>query len=171
MIKKRVSYSTNGEGGESFSVLAVTDGKMIPIEDVPDEVFSQKMVGDGYAIQPDSDKIVAPVSGELIRIADTYHAFYIQLNQDLKVMVHAGINTLMLKGEGFHTDWEAGVHVEAGETLLTVDRNLLEEKGYNPIISVVVIDSSQSAYEYTFHENGPVEAGKTVAMEVERRRE
>ncbi|WP_277631072.1 PTS sugar transporter subunit IIA [Atopococcus tabaci] len=166
MEQKRGSYSMKQEGHESFSIKAAVGGVMIPIEDVRDEVFSQKMVGDGFAIEPESNDIVAPVSGTLIRIAETGHAFYIQLNQHLKVMVHVGINTLMLKGEGFHTEWEAGMPVEAGETLVTVDRDMLEEKGYNPVISVVVIDNAPGTYQYVFHENGPVKAGESVALEL-----
>lgn len=166
MTKKRDSYSFTEENGESFHILAAADGELVSIEEVPDDVFSQKMVGDGFAIHPESDEVVAPVSGKLIRIAETYHAFYIQVNQDLKVMIHVGIDTLMLKGEGFHTDWEADMEVEAGETLLTVDRELLEKEGFNPIISVVLIDNSNGAYDYMFREDGPVKAGETVAMEL-----
>jgi len=166
MVEKRGSYSINEEPEDSFHILAVTDGNIIPIEDVPDEVFSQKMVGDGFAIQPESEEVVAPITGKLIRIAETYHVFYIEVNQDLKVMVHVGIDTLMLHGEGFHSNWKQDEYAEAGEVLLTFDRELLEEKGYNPVISVVIIDNSQGAYQYKFHENGAVEAGKTVAMEL-----
>lgn len=166
MKEKKETHATDHEPAESIQIKAAVDGKLIPIEEVPDQVFSQKMIGDGFAIQPASDQIVSPISGKIVRMAETFHAVYIEWNKDITVMIHVGIDTLMLNGEGFHTDWEEGVEVKAGEELLRVDRALLKERGYNPIVSIVIIDNSEGGYQYHFHEEENAEAGETTALEL-----
>lgn len=119
---------------------AVTDGKIITIEEVQDDLFSQKMIGDGYAIEPSSEVVYAPVSGKLIEVADAKHAYYIETDEGLKVLIHIGIDTLLMNGEGFQTSLEKNQRVEKGDQLATFDKKLIEEKGFNIVIPVIVLE-------------------------------
>ncbi|WP_368645512.1 PTS glucose transporter subunit IIA [Alkalibacterium putridalgicola] len=119
---------------------AVTDGEIIPIEEVQDDLFSQKMIGDGYAIKPSSEIVYAPVSGKLIEVADAKHAYYIETDGGLKVLIHIGIDTLLMNGEGFQTSLRKNDRVEKGAQLATFDQKLISEKGFNTVIPVIVLE-------------------------------
>ena len=119
---------------------AVTDGEIIPIEEVQDNLFSQKMIGNGYAIIPTSEVVFAPVSGKLIEVADAKHAYYIETDEGLKVLIHIGIDTLLLNGKGFHTSMEKNKRVEKGDQLATFDQKLISERGFDTVIPVIVLE-------------------------------
>lgn len=106
------------------------NGKVIPINEVNDEVFSQKMLGDGVAIIPINGKVVSPVDGEVIQVFDTLHAYGIRSNDGVEILIHIGINTVELKGEGFKSFVSAGQKVKVGDKIAEVDLDLLKEKGY-----------------------------------------
>lgn len=97
---------------EEIILSAVTDGEIIPVEQVEDDLFSQKMIGDGYAIKPTSEVVYAPVSGKLIEVADAKHAYYIETDTGLKILIHIGIDTVLMNGQGFQTSLEKNVWVE-----------------------------------------------------------
>ncbi|OJF97169.1 PTS glucose transporter subunit IIA [Alkalibacterium sp. 20] len=119
---------------------AVTDGEIISIEEVQDDLFSQKMIGDGYAIRPTSEVVYAPVSGKLIEVADAKHAYYIQTDGGMKVLIHIGIDTLLLNGEGFQSYVEKNKRVEKGERLAIFDQKFISERGFNTVIPVIVLE-------------------------------
>lgn len=114
------------------------DGKVMRLEDVPDPVFAQKMVGDGFAVEPFSGEVHAPVSGEIILQPDGLHACGIRTDEGLEVMIHIGMDTVELKGEGFNTDLHIGDRVKRGDVILTVDLDLIRNK-VPSLISPVLI--------------------------------
>jgi PTS system glucose-specific IIA component len=122
------------------SVLAPAAGRAVLLEDVPDPVFSAGMVGYGAAVDPPREVIdaVAPVSGKLLRLMP--HAFVVLTADGVGVLVHLGLDTVGLKGEGFTTHVSQGDDVTAGQVITTYDVPLIEAKGLNPIIPVVVMD-------------------------------
>lgn len=126
--------------GKSFNVCAVANGAIMAIEEVPDNLFSQKMIGDGFAMMPSSEVVYAPIKGKLIEVADTKHAYYIETDEGIKVLIHIGIDTLLLNGEGFETFVKKGMIVEKGQKLATFDLELIKEKGFHPVIPVIVLD-------------------------------
>ena len=89
-------------------------GKLIELEDVPDKVFSQKMVGVGAAVKPENDLVKAPVKGEVIRIASSHHALGIKTKIGLEILIHLGIDSVKLKGRGFEILVEEGVEIDNG---------------------------------------------------------
>lgn len=123
-----------------MTLKAVTDGEIIPIESVPDDLFSQKMIGDGFAMIPTSEIVYAPVSGRLIEIADTKHAYYIETNKKVKVLIHIGIDTVLMNGEGFSTSVYRQMYIEEGQELARFDKQLIMSQGYEPVIPVIVFD-------------------------------
>ena len=126
------------------SVLAPVAGRAVLLADVPDPVFSAGMVGYGAAIDPPREAIeaVAPVSGRLLKLMP--HAFIVLTPDGVGVLVHLGLDTVALKGEGFTTHVSQGGEVIAGQAIITYDVPLIEAKGLNPIVPVVVMDERSS---------------------------
>jgi sugar PTS system EIIA component len=122
------------------SVLAPVAGRAVLLSDVPDPVFSAGMVGYGAAIDPPREVIdaVAPVGGKLLRLMP--HAFVVLTPDGVGVLVHLGLDTVGLKGEGFTTHASQGDEVTAGQVVITYDVPYIEAKGLNPIVPVVVMD-------------------------------
>ena len=112
-------------------------GKVVEITEVPDPVFAQKMMGDGFAIIPEEGKLVSPVAGEIIQVFPTKHAFGIK-SGEVELLIHVGLETVAMKGEGFDVAVSAGDRVEVGQTLLTYDLELVKEKAKDIITPCVV---------------------------------
>ena len=119
-------------------IFAPISGEIVNIEDVPDVVFSEKIVGDGIAIRPTSDKIVAPVDGVVGKIFETNHAFSMESKEGVELFVHFGIDTVELKGEGFTRVAQEGQNVKRGETIIEFNLPLLESKAKSILTPIVI---------------------------------
>ena len=104
-------------------------GKVVDITEVPDPVFAQKMMGDGFAIIPEEGKLISPVAGEIIQVFPTKHAFGIKA-EEIELLIHVGLETVAMKGEGFDVAVSAGDRVEVGQTLLTYDLEVFDPEQY-----------------------------------------
>jgi len=124
-------------------VLAPVAGRAVALEDVPDPVFSQGMVGYGAAVDPPRGVIeaVAPVSGKLLKLMP--HAYIVMTPENVGILVHLGLDTVALNGEGFTTHATQGDDVTAGQLIITYDVPAIEAKGLNPIVPVVVMDERE----------------------------
>lgn len=149
-----------------IEVLAPITGEIVKIEDVPDVVFAEKIVGDGVAIKPKGSKIVAPLSGKIGKIFETNHAFAIESDEGIELFVHFGIDTVELKGEGFTRVAEEGQQVKAGDTIIEFDLALLEGKAKS-VLTPVVISNMDSIHEL-IKLSGSVEEGKTPILKVKK---
>ena len=121
-----------------IDVLAPLDGTVVELESVPDEVFAQKMVGDGLAIDPSGAVAVAPVSGTLVKLFPGGHAFGIATSDGVELIVHLGLDTIELKGEGFENLAVEGQVVSAGTPVVRFDRAVIERMGkvmLSPVVS------------------------------------
>ncbi len=123
-------------------VVAPVCGEVIKLENVKDEVFSQKLAGDGVAIIPSNGEIVAPIDGVITRLFPTHHAFLITTKDNLEVMVHIGLDTVELKGEGFKTLKQEGDKVKVNTPIISVDLEYLKSKGKDIVTPIVINDSS-----------------------------
>ncbi|MGK2854517.1 MAG: PTS sugar transporter subunit IIA [Microbacteriaceae bacterium] len=126
-------------------VLAPVAGRVIALGDVPDPVFSQGMVGYGAAIDPPHEVVtaVAPVSGRLLKLMP--HAYIVLTADNVGVLVHLGLDTVALNGDGFTTHLQQGEQVRAGQAVITYDVPAIIAKGLNPIVPVVVMDEREPA--------------------------
>jgi len=122
-------------------VQAPVDGEVVPLEEVDDEVFSQKMVGDGIAIKPIGEFFCAPIDGKISKIFATNHAYSIKGTKDLEVMVHIGLESVALNGAGFKRLVEEGAHVTAGTPIIQVDMSILKE-AKSTITPVIIAEGS-----------------------------
>src|SRR6184192_3088432 len=112
-----------------IDVLAPLDGKVVELENVPDEVFAQKMAVDGVAIAPSGQVAVAPISGTLAVLFPGGHAFGISTEDGVELIVHIGLDTVELKGEGFDNIATQGQAVQAGTPIVRFDRATVERRG------------------------------------------
>lgn len=119
-------------------ISAPLSGKVIPIEEVPDEVFSQKILGDGIAVIPEDGKIYSPVDGVVSSLTDTHHAYGFTSDDGLEVLVHFGLDTVSLGGEGFTPHVREGDKVKKGDLVCEVDMDLIKSKGLKTITPVLI---------------------------------
>lgn len=142
------------------TVIAPVAGRAVALGDVPDPVFAQGMVGYGAAIDPPREVItaVAPVDGRLLKLMP--HAFVVLTADNVGVLVHLGLDTVALDGEGFTTHLRQGEQVRAGQPVITFDIPAIVAKGLDPIVPVVIMDERESAnISVTAALDAPIAAG------------
>ena len=159
--KGGVVMSSEKEKSQSV-VYAPLTGKAVPLEQVPDPVFSEKVLGDGVAIIPEDGRIVSPVDGQIESVAETGHAYGFSTEDGLELLVHVGLETVSLKGECFKVHVKEGDQVKKGDLVAEVDLKYLAEKNINPITPVLIC-SDIDDQELKCAEGG-VEAGKTAVL-------
>ena len=144
-------------------IFAAQSGTVIPITQVHDEVFAQKVLGDGVAIKPETGTVVSPVTGEVVTVAETLHAYGIKTPDGLEVLVHIGVNTVELNGEGFQGMVKLGDNIKVGTPLCEVNLDLLKKKGYDT--DIVIIVTNLKPETLTAHTGIKAEAGQTCVLE------
>ena len=144
------------------SILAPLSGQAIPLEQVPDDVFSQKILGDGIAIIPTDGKIYAPVDGEIASVAETLHAYGFTSEDGLEILVHVGLDSVKLKGEGFTSHVQAGDKVKAGQLVAEVDLKFLISQGVPVTTPVLICEGAEDVALNTV--TGDVKAAKTKVI-------
>lgn len=144
---------------EPYTLYAPMKGKLIPLENVDDMVFSSKMMGDGIAIEPIDGKIYSPVNGEITVMFPTGHVIGIKSETGINVILHIGIDTVELNGEGFQPLIHIGDHVCAGELLMKVNLRTIQKK--YAATTMMVIENSHE-FRFIQKETGEIEPGKQV---------
>ena len=127
---------------ETLHVFAPMTGETVALEQVPDAVFSEKVLGDGLGLIPADGKVYSPVDGEVASVAETLHAYGFSSDDGLEVLVHVGLDTVALKGEGFTSHVKVGDRVRVGDLVAEVDLDLLKSKGINTVTPVLVCDGA-----------------------------
>ncbi|SUC25018.1 N-acetylglucosamine-specific PTS system, EIICBA component [Proteus vulgaris] len=148
-----------------LEMIAPFDGEVVALKDVPDEAFSSGVVGDGLAIKPTSNIVLAPATGSVVKIFDTNHAFCIETDNGVEIIVHMGIDTVALGGKGFKRLVEEGADVKVGQPILELDLEYLNANAKSMISPVIVSnidDFDQIAEQVT----GEVVGNKTVIYKV-----
>lgn len=121
---------------KKLTVLNPFQGEVVPLDTLPDPVFAQRLVGDGVAVIPTNNKCLAPVDGTVVSMFPTKHAVIIRTKEGIEVMVHIGLDTVTLNGEGFETHVQQSDNVKAGQLLITFDREGIgaEKSILSPVI-------------------------------------
>ena len=149
-----------------LEIKAPISGKAVPLSEVPDPVFSEKMMGDGLAIIPAEGKIYSPVNGEIIMVSATKHAYGILADDGTELLIHFGLETVELNGEGFNVLVKSGDKVKVGDIISEVDYEKLKEKNINMITPVLICNGSEDQKINCTYSN--VEKGKDVIIKVEK---
>lgn len=124
-------------------ILSPLAGKAIALEDVPDPTFAEGILGLGAAVEPSEGKITAPADGTVGTLFDTHHAIGLNLDNGAELLIHIGINTVELNGEGFTAHVSEGDRVKKGQTLITFDKELIASKGYKTVTPVIVTNPDE----------------------------
>ena len=148
--------------GVTEDVHSVADGQVINIEDVKDPVFSQRMMGDGFAVEPENGKIVSPVAGKVSSIFPTKHALGLVSDNGLEVLVHIGLDTVSLEGKPFEVKVTEGQTVAAGDLLVEADLAAIREAG-RETSTVVVFTNTDAIKSVKVEHTGKLAANAPVA--------
>lgn len=146
---------------KTYELIAPVSGNILDLSDVPDGVFAEKLVGDGVAVDFDGDIVVSPADGELSLIFKTCHAFGVTLRNGVELLVHIGIDTVELEGEGFKALARQGQRVKKGDPIVMVDKELVKGRGYC-LITPVVITNPDIVSDIRCELGRRVEAGKDL---------
>ncbi len=147
------------------SLVSPITGDVVALEQVPDEAFASKAVGDGIAVKPTGNIVVAPAAGTVVKIFNTNHAFCLETNNGAEIVVHMGIDTVALEGKGFKRLVEEGTDVKAGEPILEMDLDFLNANARS-MISPVVCSNSDDYSALVILASGKVVAGQTPLYEI-----
>ena len=144
------------------AIVAVADGKLIGPADIKDEMFAAETMGQTIAVEPSSGTIVAPANGALEMVFDTGHAFAVRMKDGTGLLVHIGVDTVNMKGEGFTVLKKQGDEVRAGEPIVKVDLKAVEAAGYSTQTMLVVTEPAEEGKTVSYIDFGPVTAGQTI---------
>ncbi|SQK73969.1 EIICBA-Glc [Tatumella ptyseos] len=147
------------------TLVAPVSGEVIALEEVPDDAFASKAVGEGVAINPTGDTVVAPLAGTIVKIFATRHAFCLESEEGAEIIVHMGLDTVSLQGEGFTALVNEGDVVTAGQPVLKMDMDYLRQHARS-MISPVVVSNSEDYQGLKILATGQVVAGETPLYEI-----
>ncbi len=148
----------------TIALTAPLSGRLVPIERVPDPVFSQKMVGDGISIDPLSQALLAPCDGEVVLLHSAGHAVTLETSDAIEIMMHIGLDTVDLKGKGFTPKVNIGDEVRAGDVLIEFDADFVATHAKSLLTQIVVTNSDRVAAFAP--RSGDVSAGKDIVLEL-----
>ena len=151
MKKEVMSYDSN-------TVYSPVNGTYIALEKVDDAVFSRKMMGDGFAIEPKNGKFLSPVSGELITVFPTKHAYGIKTATNEEVLIHIGIDTVELNGKGFNCKVKQGQKIKTGDVLVDVDLDVIRKAGLKTISMIIITSGTPFNFVKTTDELNALDA-------------
>ena len=143
------------------TVVSPLTGNVVALSDVPDETFASGVLGLGAAVEPTEGKVVAPADGVVSTLFDTFHAIGLTLDNGAELLVHIGINTVELNGEGYKAHVNEGDKISKGQTLITFDKSVIEAKGYKTVTPVIVTNS-EDYEEVTQTATGTINIGDSL---------
>lgn len=163
-IQEEYADETTDETAVLTELKAGLTGRVVPLDEVPDNVFSQHVMGDGIAIEPAGDTVVAPADATVSAVmADTGHACGLTFANGMELLIHIGIDTVDMNGDGFTVLIEEGQKVKAGTPLIRFDREKIHEAGH-PSVTVFIVTDEGDAKEIQYLSGMDAEAGQTTVI-------
>ena len=152
------------EAADVKELKSILDGKVMPIEEAPDDVFSQKIMGDGVAIEPSNTVVTAPADCDVsVVMADTGHACGLTLPNGVELLIHVGVDTVDMGGDGFKLLVNEGDHVKAGQKLIEFDSEKIKAAGH-PCTTMLIVTAEGSAANIQMHSGMDAKAGETTVI-------
>ncbi|SCX90507.1 PTS sugar transporter subunit IIA [Alkaliphilus peptidifermentans] len=149
---------------KEVSFIAPMEGEVVDIVEVPDQVFSRKMVGDGIAIKPTTGVVVAPCNGKIVSLLPSNHAVGIIDDDGIEILIHVGIDTVELKGKGLKSFVNVGDVVKKGDLLIEADLKFIESAGKSTITPIII--TNMGNVKEIVKIQGNVEVGKGEVMKI-----
>lgn len=128
---------------EPRTIYAPAEGEVVPLEQFPDELFSQEVLGPGCGILPAGDTVIAPFNGTVTQLTDTRHAIGVTSGDGVEVLIHIGVDTVEMAGQGFRTFVKEGQKIRRGDQLISFDRAAIKAAGHADAIAVIVTNSDE----------------------------
>ena len=151
-------------GKQKSHIYAPVNGDVLPLEQVPDPIFSEKMLGDGLAMLPTKGHIHAPITGTVMLVAQTKHAIGLRSKDGTEVLIHIGLETVSLKGKGFTVLVKEGDVVSVGQLLIEVDWDFIGANAKSIITPIIITNSAARQIQYEGSTEGII--GETLLMTV-----
>ena len=167
VVSENVTAAIDSVAGETAggTLKSPLDGRIIPIEEIPDEVFSQKIMGDGVGIEPTGNTVYAPADATVgVVMADSKHACGLVLDNGMEILIHVGIDTVDMNGDGFELFVKEGDRVKTGDPLISFTPEKIKAAGH-PMTTAFLITDNGSAADVRFKPNQEAKAGQTVIAE------
>jgi len=155
-----------GKNNKLIEVIAPISGKIIELSKVPDRVFSEKLVGEGIAIEPYEETVVAPFNGMVKQIFPSGHAVLMESDTGLTLLIHIGIDTIDLLGKGFKVYASENSKVKTGDVLIKFEKDMITGLGYSLISPVVIPDDADKIKYIKVTEKEVVKSGEDLLMKV-----
>lgn len=143
----------------------VVNGEIIPIEEIEDPIFSDKIIGEGFGVRPTGKTIYSPVDGKIEQIASTKHAIYLSTSNNIKLLIHIGLDTIELKGKGFTSDIKKDMMVKRGDKLVEINPKFIMDEGYNPVVAVVLLNRLDDG-EFSVYPTKEGIGNETIAFKI-----
>jgi glucose-specific phosphotransferase system IIA component len=147
-----------------IAITSPLNGEVIRLEQVPDQAFAQKRMGEGVAILPSTGQLMSPIDGKVLHLVSTKHAIILEHASGLQILMHFGLNTVRLQGEGFTTYVSNGDLVHTGQLLMEIDLELIKNAGFSTLTPIVVANEDLSTRVEGFYKT--VKAGEPTIMNV-----
>ena len=138
-----------------YSIKATASGEIVAMKDIPDAVFANGMVGPCIGIEPNNGTIVAPCDGKILQLSDTLHAFGIQGKAGEQILVHIGIDTVSMNGDGFSAKVKVGDSVKAGQPIVEMDIDKVKAAGH-PTVVITILSNANNFNDVNFTEANDV---------------
>ncbi|SDC04878.1 PTS system, glucose-specific IIA component [Paenibacillus sp. UNCCL117] len=164
MIKQL--FSKHKSSDNRLDIASPLTGEAVPLEQVPDQAFAEKYMGDGMAIEPAEGRLVAPFDSKVAHLIHSHHAVILEHASGLQLLVHIGINTVALQGDGFKAHVQTGDEVKAGQLLIEFDIAKIKAAGYPVITPIVIANGDETVESLEAKLSGTVRAGEQGALQV-----
>lgn len=159
-----IAAEQDSEASEVKELKSILDGRVMPIEEAPDDVFSQKIMGDGVAVEPSNTVVTAPADCVVsVVMGDTCHACGLTLPNGLELLIHVGVDTVDMGGDGFRLFVKEGDHVKAGQKLIEFDPEKIRAAGH-PCTTMLIVTAEGSASGIKMHSGMDAKAGETTVI-------
>lgn len=148
MFSKLKNIISSNKNEEMFKFSVPVSGEIISLDAVDDDVFSQRMMGDGFAIIPSDGKVFSPFDGIVTSIFPTKHAITIKNSYGIEVLIHFGLDTVNLNGEGFTSHVQNEDKVKAGDIILSVDIESIKDKVKSLVVPIIFLNLNEKSFTY-----------------------
>lgn len=150
-----------------MELVAPVSGNVIPISEVEDKIFASGVVGEGIGIDPKENVIIAPANGKIRKTVSTFHAVVIDLENGVSIILHIGIDTVKMEGDGFEALIKVGDRVSRGQPLIRFDKEKIEKRNLLATVILIVLDSHlYPKKKFKFYSHMSAIAGKTLVAEI-----
>ena len=163
MFKKL--FGKGNEVNKNIEIYAPLTGEYVKIEDIPDPVFAQKMMGEGFGINPTEGEVVSPIEGKVDNVFPTKHAIGLKADNGLELLVHIGLDTVQLDGEGFEVLVSSGDTVQVGDPLVKFNLEYISNNAKS-VISPVIITNTDQTSAININDVNAIVKGETKVVDV-----